>query len=68
MEGYFPPEAAALAEMADEMNYRFVPVDWRLDYATQSIADKEFPSSVDKQRSSLTNELQAKLKVSNIPS
>jgi len=45
-EGYFPPEAALLAEMAPLLNYRFVPVDWRLDYATQTAADSVYPVSV----------------------
>jgi hypothetical protein len=66
MEGYFPPEAAFLAEMANELNYRFVPVDWRLDYATQFlIANNNFPDSVKELRTALLNNLQAKLKVSN---
>ena len=46
MEGYFPPEAACLAQMAAKMNYRFVPVDWRLDSQTQSKAEREFPEEV----------------------
>lgn len=45
-EGYFPPEAALLAEMAKVLNYRFVPVDWRLDFATQAKADSVYPLSV----------------------
>ncbi len=45
-EGYFPPEAALLAEMAQVLNYRFVPVDWRLDFATQAKADSVYPLSV----------------------
>jgi hypothetical protein len=45
-EGYFPPEAALLAEMAEELNYRFVPADWRLDYATQARADSLYPVTV----------------------
>lgn len=66
MEGYFPPEAAFLAEMANELNYRFIPVDWRLDYATQfSIANNNFPDSVQKLRTKLLNNLQAKIKTSN---
>ncbi len=48
-EGYFPPEAIYLAEMAPKLNYRFVPVDWRLDYDTQSKADSLYPESVMKQ-------------------
>ena len=68
MEGYFPPEAAFLAEMANELNYRFVPVDWRLDYATQSKADSEFPASVKEQRLALLKSIQPKLEVSDIQS
>jgi DNA-binding protein Fis len=45
-EGYYPPEAALLAEMAPVFNYRFVPVDWRLDYAAQASADSIYPASV----------------------
>jgi hypothetical protein len=45
-EGYFPPEAAFLAEMASVLNYRFVPVDWRLDFATQARADSAYPETV----------------------
>lgn len=62
MEGYFPPEAACLAEMASELKYRFVPVDWRLDYATQSIADKEYPSSIKEKSDPLLNKVQLILK------
>ena len=45
-EGYFPPEAAFLEEMASVLHYRFVPVDWRLDYATQERANSVYPVSV----------------------
>lgn len=65
MEGYFPPEAAVLAEMAGEMDYRFVPVDWRLDYTTQSIANKSFPAEVEKQCSAINKNIHAKLKSFN---
>jgi pheromone shutdown protein TraB len=66
MEGYFPPEAAFLAEMANELNYHFIPVDWRLDYTTQfSIANNNFPDSVQELRTALLNNLQAKLKALN---
>jgi len=65
MEGYFPPEAAFLAEMASELNYRFVPADWRLDYATQAKADSEYPTSVKKARSALLNKIQATIKASD---
>jgi len=65
MEGYFPPEAAFLAEMAPILNYRFEPVDWRLDYATQSKANSEYPLSVKEQKNSLANNYLALLKESN---
>ena len=66
MEGYFPPEAAALAEMADELHYRFVPADWRLDYATQFlIANNNLPDSVQQLRTALFSNLFARIKLSN---
>ena len=65
MEGYFPPEAAFLAEMADELNYRFVPVDWRLDYSTQTLAGKEVPSSINEQSAALVKSIFAKQEASN---
>lgn len=49
MEGYYPPEAAFLSEMASMLNYRFEPVDWRLDFATQSKADSSYPAFVKEQ-------------------
>jgi pheromone shutdown protein TraB len=55
LEGYFPPEAAMLAEMADELNYRFVPVDWRVDYAKQSKAEELYPSSVKEKIKKVAN-------------
>ncbi|MFA5850942.1 MAG: hypothetical protein WC833_13810 [Bacteroidales bacterium] len=63
-EGYFPPEAAYLAEMAPVLNYRFVPVDWRLDYATQSKADSLYPKSVMEQVSSFGSTYFARMKES----
>lgn len=68
MEGYFPPEATFLAEMANELNYRFVPVDWRLDYSTQTAAYKEFPATIQEQRAVILKKLQHKLNTSNNPS
>lgn len=65
MEGYFPPEAAFLAQMASELKYRFAPVDWRLDYATQSKAESEYPLSVKRQSSALVNNYLTRLKESN---
>ena len=61
MEGYFPPEAALLAEMATTLDYRFVPTDWRLDYYTQSLAGKEYPSKIKKQRKKSLDKLHYRL-------
>lgn len=68
MEGYFPPEAAFLAEMATTLNYRFVPVDWRLDYATQSKADSLYPKSILKQVTSFNNAYLSKMMESDCQS
>lgn len=57
MEGYFPPEAALLAEMASELNYRFEPVDWRLDYYTQARANSEYPIAIKEKRSALLDRI-----------
>lgn len=61
MEGYFPPEAAFLDEMSGVLNYRFKPVDWRLDFATQTIASNEYPVDVKKQRKELLKKLQEQI-------
>lgn len=57
MEGYYPPEVALLAELASILNYRFEPVDWRLDYATQSRAASEYPQSVKQEGAELIKKL-----------
>ena len=43
MEGYFPPEAAMLAELAPTLNARFVPADWRMAKAWQTRAEGMIP-------------------------
>jgi len=68
MEGYFPPEAAFLAEMAPLSGYRFVPVDWRLDRATQSLANTAYPESVNEQSAGLVNYMQGGIKNLKEPS
>ena len=68
MEGYFPPEAAFLAEMAAESGYRFVPVDWRLDRATQMLANTNYPASVKEQSAGLVNDMQAGIRNLKEPS
>lgn len=65
IEGYFPPEAVFLAEMATTLNYRFVPVDWRLDYATQSKAENEYPLYIKEQVKSLSDTMLKLISKSN---
>ncbi|KAF5063631.1 hypothetical protein DSECCO2_292460 [anaerobic digester metagenome] len=62
MEGYFPPEAAFLAEMSTQLGYRFVPADWRIDYSTQDLASKHVPEHTKKRRSELLSTVQAEIK------
>lgn len=65
MEGYFPPEAAFLAEMSSKLNYRFEPVDWRLDNTTQSRAESEYPQFIKEKSTPLIKRLNDSIEVSN---
>jgi len=47
------------------LNYRFAPVDWRLDYATQSKAESEYPVHVKEQCSALAGDYLTKLEESD---
>ncbi len=67
-EGYFPPEAAWLAEMAPSLNFRFEPVDWRVDYATQSAAEALYPQPVREQCRTYSEAFNKKIKESTYPS
>jgi len=53
LEGYFPPEAAMLAQIADSLHYKFIPADWRVDFKTQQEAEKRYPDKVTKQIESI---------------
>ncbi|MDD4058554.1 MAG: hypothetical protein PHO95_06615 [Bacteroidales bacterium] len=46
LEGYFPPEAAMLAEVAPKMGYKFLPVDWRCDFFIQQKASEDYPQNI----------------------
>lgn len=61
MEGYFPPEQAFLAEMAQSWGVCYVPVDWRLDLATQEQAEARESEAVLKAREQLEAKMQAYL-------
>jgi len=56
MEGYFPPEAAYLAEMSGRWNTRFIPSDWRMDSFRQAKAEEAEPAEVKRQADELTQE------------
>jgi hypothetical protein len=45
MEGYFPPEAAYLAEIAPSLKARFIPADWRISYGWQHRASQMEPAA-----------------------
>ena len=56
MEGYFPPEAAYLAEMSGHWNARFIPSDWRMDSFRQAQAEEVEPAEVKRQEDEITQE------------
>ena len=56
MEGYFPPEAAYLAEVAPTLHARFAATDWRITHAWQSRAEEMEPKEVKDKLDELTKE------------
>jgi len=46
LEGYFPPEAAMLAEMAPVLGYQFIAVDWRADFFLHQEAEQNYPQKI----------------------
>lgn len=59
MEGYFPPEAALLAELAPTLHARFAATDWRIAKGWQDRAEKMEPKEIQDKLDALT-EQQAK--------
>ncbi|RXK86377.1 hypothetical protein [Filimonas effusa] len=53
MEGYYPVEAAFLAEMATKHKYSFIPADWRIDASTQALAASIFPKDIENRQSDI---------------
>ncbi len=53
LEGYFPPEAAMLAELAPRIGYKFIPVDWRCDFFKQQEAEKNYPKHIKEKISTI---------------
>ncbi len=56
MEGYFPPEAAYLAEVAHTLRARFAATDWRITKAWQSRAEEMEPKEVKDKVEALAEE------------
>jgi hypothetical protein len=56
MEGYYPPEAAYLAEVAPALHARFAATDWRITHAWQSRAEEMEPKEVKDKLEELTKE------------
>lgn len=69
MEGYFPPEAAYIAAIANELHVRVVPTDWRIAKEWQDRATRQVPKDVE-DRISCTQEemLKAIQRASSQPS
>jgi len=56
IEGYFPPEAAYLAEIAPTLHARFAATDWRIAKAWQNRAEQMEPKEVTDKIEALSKE------------
>lgn len=68
MEGYFPPEAAYLAEIAPTLHARFTPTDWRIAKAWQDRAEQMEPKDVRDKIDALTKEQATQMQSQTEPS
>jgi len=68
MEGYFPPEAAFLAEVAPTLHARFAATDWRIAKAWQSRAEEMEPKEIKDKLEELTNETAKQMQSPTEPS
>lgn len=68
VEGYFPPEAAYLAEIAPTLNARFIATDWRITYAWQSRAETMEPKEVKDRTAALSKKILGEMKIQTKPS
>ena len=62
MEGYYPPEAVYLDEIAPALQARFVPADWRIASAWQGRAQEMMPKEVREQWEAFEGEIGKQLK------
>ncbi len=68
MEGYFPLEAAYLAEVAPALHARFAATDWRITHAWQSRAEEMEPKEVKDKIEALTQEVAKQIQSQAEPS
>ncbi len=68
MEGYFPPEAAYLAEIAPTLHARFAATDWRITHAWQSRAEEMEPKEITDKIDALTKEQAKQMQLQTGPS
>ena len=68
MEGYFPPEAAFLAEVAPTLHARFAATDWRIAKAWQSRAEEMEPKEIKDKLEELTKETAKQMQSPTEPS
>ncbi|MGB0045087.1 MAG: hypothetical protein WBP91_18070 [Terriglobales bacterium] len=68
MEGYFPPEAAFLAEVAPTLHARFAATDWRIAKAWQSRAEEMEPKEIKDKLEELTEDTAKQMQSQTEPS
>jgi hypothetical protein len=68
MEGYFPPEAAFLAEVAPTLHARFTATDWRIAKAWQSRAEEMEPKEIKDKLAALTEDTAKQMQSQSEPS
>ena len=67
MEGYFPPEAAYLAEVAPTLRARFAATDWRITKAWQSRDEEMEPKEVKDKVEALAEETTKQIQAQTEP-
>ena len=67
MEGYFPPEAAYLAEVTPTLGARFAASDWRITKAWQSRAEEMEPKEVKDKVEALAEETAKQMQSQTAP-
>jgi hypothetical protein len=68
IEGYFPPEAAFLAEVAPMLHARFAATDWRIAKAWQSRAEEMEPKEIKDKLAALTEDTAKQMQSQTEPS